>query len=819
MHSANRLEDEGVFPYYLIAYSRKKFQRKDNKVSSGTAHSFYSKTPLIGETMKTAQKAGDKAKDDKQKQREGFDNPLASPEMDLLGRRTLTQQVYSHLTNLEPEWSVRVGLLAPWGEGKTTVCDWIIKKAKSDGYIPVKYSPWAAKTDSELWHGFYTRLLQSFAENNLEFKTPKWRRGWGHMLSSVSHADALKKLSEANEIAKAGLEAVQSVFSMTQKDVKELVKQLPSGKRFIVIIDDLDRVESGLIPRLLLLLRDMMDVDCFSFLLPFDEEIISHALAQYGNSKEYGENFLEKILDYRVHIKPATKENVLALFKHEMEKYCPFIKVGILDSIAKLLPQNPRKLKGLVRSLRAYENEAKRHREGEIGWRALLFGQMIRIESESFFQAYMQDTFFRNGEINMFDTSGASPWLIAAMSDKKGEGDTIERQRIEGIFEKVGIPGVEKKSRLMALCEEMRKSYGFTGHNAVLYALKLVDNPELLTWGEFDTVWDTWVKTPQLDALLPWIEAHSKSMDISEAEVVRELLTTISQRYSELLDRASHVALSSEQATAIQQADAVLSLADEIISKGFEGVSTPEILTTDIFKKFLDVVFTWIHFDGNEADRKQRAKEKEMLKRWADIANKTVRAPEFGQMFNKMAIDVDRFEDKKDKLSAQLCDELRGKSDTNLTNAAIAALSEPDGIRKLMPYDAGVGVKGLLLNPSSVLWEPATKSKGLSVLSSAGQNGVVQKSALDFLDLIRTCANEGTYEMRLEESGAIFQSPALVKAIWDAAIATPLQFRRLHETRDVRKYLVLKGIDESFLTTPDWLMVNVDVDKKDSRAA
>lgn len=769
--------------------------------------------------MKTAQKsAGDNVKNDKQKQCEGFDNPLASPEMDLLGRRTLTQQVYSHLTNLEPEWSVRVGLLAPWGEGKTTVCNWIREKAKCDGHIPVKYSPWSAKTDSELWHGFYIRLLRSFAENNLKFKTPKWRRGWGPMLSSISHAEAVKKLSEANEIAKAGLEAVQSVFSMTKEDVKELVKQLPPEKRFIVIIDDLDRVESGLIPRFLLSLRDVMDINSFSFLLPFDEEIIAHALAQYGNSKEYGESFLEKILDYRVHIKPAAEENVLALFKHEMGKYCPFIKADILDSIAKLLPKNPRKLKGLVGSLRAYENEAKRHREGEIDWRALLFGQMIRIESEAFFQAYMQDTFFRKGETNMFDTSGANPWLTALMSDKEGEGDTIERQRIEGVFEKVGISGVEKKFRLMALCEEMRKSYGITGHNAVLYALKLVDNPELLTWGEFDAVCDIWEKNPQLDALLPWIGAHSKSMDIPKAEVVRELLATISQRYSELLDRASHVALSSEQAATIQQADAVLSLADEIISKGFQDIQIQEILTPDTFKKFLDVVFTWIHFDGNEADKKHRAREKEVLTRWVDIANRTVRAAEFGQMFNKMAIDVDGFNDKKDTLSAKLYDELKGKSDLNLTDAAVAALSESDGIRTLMPYDAGIGVKGLLLNPSSVLWEPAEKSKALNVLSSASQNGVVQKNALDFLDLIRKCANEGNYEMRAEECGAIFRAPALVKAIWDAAIATPLQFRRLSETRAIRKYLISKGIDENYLATPDWLMVNTKPDEKKKAA-
>lgn len=764
-------------------------------------------------------KKADEAKINIKEQREGFDNPLSSAEMDLLGRRFITQQVYSHLTNLEPEWSVRVGLLAPWGEGKTTVCRWIIERAKGDGHIPVIYSPWSAKTDSELWHGFYIRLLRAFAENNLVFKTPKWQRGWKALLSSASHADPLKKLSEASEIAKAGLDVVQSVFSMTQNDVKELAKQLPPGKRFIVIIDDLDRIEVALIPRLLLSLRDIMDVDCFSFLLPFDEDIIAHALTHYSDSTEYGENFLEKILDYRVHIKPASEENVLALFKHEMGRYCPFIKADLLDIVAKFLPKNPRKLKGLVRSLRAYESEVKRHREKEIDWRALLFGQMIRIESESFFQAYIADTFFREGEVNMFDSSGANPWMVAALNNKRGEGDALEQKRIEKILGEVGVSSAEKKARLTALCEEMRQSYGFSGHNAILYALKLVDNPELLTWGEFDAVWDTWVQRPQLDTLIPWVEAHSKHMNIPKSDVVKELLTTASQRYGELLERASHVVLASEQTAAIAEADAVLSFADEIISKGFQDVSTSDLLTTDVFEKFLGSVFAWIHFDGNEADKKQRIREKEVLKRWADKAKQSSHAAEFWEMFSKMVVDVDRFNDKKYKLSAQLCAELKGNDVVGSVDVAVSALSEPRGIRRLMPYDAGIGIKGLLLKPSSALWQPAPESKGLNLLLTASQNSVVQKNALDLLDLMRKCANEGAYEISLEESAAIFQSPELIKAIWDAAIATPLQFRRLSETRGLREYFVQKGIDADSLATPDWLMINAENDRTSKNAA
>lgn len=129
-----------------------------------------------------------------------------------------------------------------------------------------------------------------------------------------------------------------------------------------------------------------------------------------------------------------------------------------------------------------------------------------------------------------------------------------------------------------------------------------------------------------------------------------------------------------------------------------------------------------------------------------------------------------------------------------------------------------IGVKSLLLNPQSKLWNPANKSAGLKALATAAQEPAVQKNALDFLDLIRKCSNEGSYEMRSEEASAIFQSPDLIKAIWDAAITTPLQFRRLQETRGVRDYLIQKGIDEKLLATPNWLMVNIDKDVKKKAA-
>jgi predicted KAP-like P-loop ATPase len=196
--------------------------------------------------------------------RAGFDNPLSDPHYDLLERKSVTNHVYAYLTEIDPKWSVRVGLIAPWGEGKTTIGEWIAERALKEGHIPVWWrDPWTANTDAELWLGFYTALTASLKNQGIEFESSV-----KHTIASISGSNLAKKASELHNYAQAGLGFVQDLTRITSEDIDKLKTAL-GEKRVIVIIDELDRVDAALIPRLLMSLRGVMDLEGFSFLIPW----------------------------------------------------------------------------------------------------------------------------------------------------------------------------------------------------------------------------------------------------------------------------------------------------------------------------------------------------------------------------------------------------------------------------------------------------------------------------------------------------------------------------------------------------------------------
>jgi len=113
----------------------------------------------------------------------------------------------------------------------------------------------------------------------------------------------------------------------------------------------------------------------------------------------------------------------------------------------------------------------------------------------------------------------------------------------------------------------------------------------------------------------------------------------------------------------------------------------------------------------------------------------------------------------------------------------------------------------LFVDVNSKLWTPEGSSPAERILSSARENAVIQKNALELLSLFHKTANEGAWELTSAQVREFYKHPILVGAIWQAAIATPLQFRQLEETRKLRAYLISMGVGENQLPTPDWLLV------------
>ena len=374
--------------------------------------------------------------------REGFDSPVNKVEFDFLGRRRIANRIYSHLTDLDPDWSVRVGLIAPWGEGKTTVARWVADCAEQDGHIAVWWSnPWAAKTDAEIWFGLYARLIDAFDKFGVKLSgASKYR------LLFNEKAKWLKKIADYNSLTQIGLDFSQSILSISSDDIQKL-KQKLQNKRVIVIVDDLDRADPVLLPRFLMSVREVMDLNCLSFLFPFDEIAVSDALNSQGYSYSYSHLFLEKIFDYRVRLPESSRSGIIDLFYDEIRRHCPFL-VERCPDIESFLPSNPRRLKALVRTLRAFREDAERHHCNEIDWQALIFAQLIKIESEEFFRCFISQTFFSSTRDEESNLTAFERWLSLGIFDNDEKRKEDENRRLKSIINEANIKKMGKNNVL-----------------------------------------------------------------------------------------------------------------------------------------------------------------------------------------------------------------------------------------------------------------------------------------------------------------------------------------------------------------------------------
>ena len=268
------------------------------------------------------------------------------------------------------------------------------------------------------------------------------------------------------------------------------------------------------------------------------------------------------------------------------------------------------------------------------------------------------------------------------------------------------------------------------------------------------------------------------------------------------MEQASSVALQSENATYALKAADVLKLIELLVDKGMQDVSPAEILTPEIFNKLVKSLGPWFHFRGNTADRELRLKEEALLQAWVKKAETLGLGSSYHPILKG---DGERgFDDEKG--IAKFCDKLSSLVQAGVEQEALNALSHEGGIRSVLRRGTAEGVKAILLNVGSKIWNPNGSSDAEKILATANKNEAVQKNARYFLDLLWDGTSGHAWELHSDIVKEFYKHPDLITSIWEAAIATPLQYRRLNETRQIRECMISMGVPPERLKVPDWLL-------------
>lgn len=245
------------------------------------------------------------------------DRPISNKQDDKFQRYEFAERIANTIEERESEDCIVIGVYGAWGEGKTSVINFIERELREkENIITIKFNPWRYNDENSLLIQFFQKLAVAL-DANLETtgeKIGSLFKKYGKLLKidipliGLNIGDAVEGAGDI--LGEVDIETLKERIGAILKENKSKVVI------FIDDIDRLDKVEIHSIFRLVKLTADFLNT---IYILSFDEEMVSAAIGERfgaGNQKS-GQNFLEKIIQVPLKI-PVAQPEALKQFCFEL---------------------------------------------------------------------------------------------------------------------------------------------------------------------------------------------------------------------------------------------------------------------------------------------------------------------------------------------------------------------------------------------------------------------------------------------------------------------------------------------------------------------
>lgn len=242
------------------------------------------------------------------------DEAIGSSKADKFGRAGFAIGLAEALIKVPNSQSFTVGLHGAWGSGKTSVIkmsEEYIGKKYQDDVIVLHFNPWVFSSTESLHVALFGTLAKGLGEKldkDIAVDIAKYAKltsAAGDVFSVFfPPAGILGKIGAGGlAVLKKGDPKSMSVDSVKTR-IDSMLKK--SKKRVIVIIDDIDRLDSDEIHLIFKLVKNVAHFSNVSYLLAFDQKVVANALTgRYPDEPEIGGNFVEKIVQLSLFVPPV----------------------------------------------------------------------------------------------------------------------------------------------------------------------------------------------------------------------------------------------------------------------------------------------------------------------------------------------------------------------------------------------------------------------------------------------------------------------------------------------------------------------------------
>ncbi|MBB2674523.1 UNVERIFIED_ORG: putative KAP-like P-loop ATPase [Rhizobium esperanzae] len=253
------------------------------------------------------------------------DRALNSGDEDKLGFREVAKRISRSLVDRASEDGLVIGIEGAWGSGKSSLLfligDELRKLPMDQEPTVINFRPWLIGNRDALITSLFGELAKQLDQVALNAGDAtrisvakakeagealrKFMNGLGKAGSAIEVAGDASGFAPVKWIGK-GLKAIGEVVGKRSASPQlsslkdKLAKSLRElGHRFIITIDDVDRLEPNEVIEILRLVRSVVDLPNVIYLLCYDSDILTHSIEKAADVKN-GKSYLEKIVQLTV---------------------------------------------------------------------------------------------------------------------------------------------------------------------------------------------------------------------------------------------------------------------------------------------------------------------------------------------------------------------------------------------------------------------------------------------------------------------------------------------------------------------------------------
>ncbi|MFG0647231.1 KAP family P-loop NTPase fold protein [Leclercia adecarboxylata] len=244
----------------------------------------------------------------------GMEGPVCQPDDDRYGFRAVAEGLARSICALDENISTVIGIEGKWGSGKSSLLNLLTAQLRprvSPQTQIVTFSPWLNSPDESPVSAFLMNIAARLARldtsaqaqagrlSSLVSDLGNYARQTSRGLSPLARLGS--KFFPWMEMVADGMEAVAATdLSQREKTVSELRTAIEQqiaalDVSFIVLIDDLDRLEPAQAVEILRMVRSVADFSCFRYVMCYDRDVLAHAVER-GLGVQDGRLYLQKII-------------------------------------------------------------------------------------------------------------------------------------------------------------------------------------------------------------------------------------------------------------------------------------------------------------------------------------------------------------------------------------------------------------------------------------------------------------------------------------------------------------------------------------------